>query len=262
MTEQVVEGKRIYIAGPMRGHTFYNFPLFDEAREAVKENLRAFTPVSPADLDRRHGIDPKHFPKDFDWSDPPPESSLHDIWRRDINEVFNSSAILLLPGWTTSAGARAEAHLASCLLQDFYKFTPSTTKGKHGHIANIADPIATKPRPKSMPNMGGNTVTRDRVAEMMSFVFDNDIMKLREEGQKEYAHTNDNAFANFERGADDIGVDRKQVLWVYAMKHKDGISSWLKGHTSQREPVEGRINDLIVYLMLLRGMIEQEKANN
>ena len=45
---------------------------------------------------------------------------------------------------------------------------------------------------------------------------------------------------------------------VYAMKHIDGITAHIQGHTSQREPVTGRIKDAIVYLMLLWGMVEEK----
>jgi hypothetical protein len=103
-------------------------------------------------------------------------------------------------------------------------------------------------------------VTRDALGHLMREVFEQEIMALREAGQKEYAHDVDNAFANFERAAEDLGLDRKMVLWVFAMKHRDGIASFLQGHRSQRENVRGRINDLIVYLLILRGMIEEEEG--
>lgn len=82
---------------------------------------------------------------------------------------------------------------------------------------------------------------------------------VRKEGQKEYAKTEDNVFANFERlSREEFNgrISPEEVLWVYAMKHKDGIASWIGGHRSQREDVRGRIKDLIVYLTLLWGMIE------
>ena len=78
-------------------------------------------------------------------------------------------------------------------------------------------------------------------------------------GQKEYAHDEDNVFANFERIAEQTSFDKKMVLWIYLMKHIDGIASFLKGHKSQRENVEGRLTDAIVYLCILWAMIEEEK---
>ena len=83
---------------------------------------------------------------------------------------------------------------------------------------------------------------------------------MRAAGQKEYARSKDNAFANFERIADNLNLDREEVLLVYLLKHIDGISSFVKGHQSQREDIRGRITDAIVYLCLLWGMIEQEES--
>ncbi|MCJ8334740.1 MAG: hypothetical protein MJH10_10910 [Epibacterium sp.] len=77
---------------------------------------------------------------------------------------------------------------------------------------------------------------------------------LRESGQKEYAHKVDDAFGNFRRIADLMGISMERVLLVYALKHMDGIIAWYEGHKSQRENVSGRINDLIVYLVLLYAM--------
>lgn len=103
--------------------------------------------------------------------------------------------------------------------------------------------------------------TQDTLAVEFDRIFREEIMALRNAGQQEYAHDESSPFANFERGAKDMGIDRKQVLWCYAMKHKDGIAAALQGHTSQREDVRGRINDLIVYLLLLRGIFNEEAGN-
>ncbi len=100
--------------------------------------------------------------------------------------------------------------------------------------------------------------TQETLAVEFERIFKDELMALRNAGQKEYAHDDSSPFANFERGAKDAGLDRKQVLWIYAMKHKDGIAAALQGHTSQREDVRGRINDLIVYLLLMRGMYNEE----
>lgn len=102
-------------------------------------------------------------------------------------------------------------------------------------------------------------MTRDQFERFMGETFTGEIQVTREQGQKEYARTDEDAFANFKRVGGDLGIDPKQVLWVYAMKHRDGIASFLNGHTLQREPVQGRIKDLIVYLFLLWGMVEEER---
>tara|TARA_R100000008_G_scaffold86681_1_gene80866 strand:+ start:2233 stop:2664 length:432 start_codon:yes stop_codon:yes gene_type:complete len=85
-----------------------------------------------------------------------------------------------------------------------------------------------------------------------------EIKSTRDEGQKEYAHTEDNVFANFERVAKSLNTSKEKVLMVYLLKHIDGINSWINGHKSQREDVTGRIKDAIVYLCLLWGMTSED----
>lgn len=118
--------------------------------------------------------------------------------------------------------------------------------------------------------------TRADIAELMDQILHGEVVErftevrhqmsrelqfLREAGQKEYAHSEDNAFGNFERTAEDLeNITREQVLWIFVKKHLDGIKAYINGHRSQRESVEGRINDAIVYLILLRGMVEDNKG--
>ena len=103
-------------------------------------------------------------------------------------------------------------------------------------------------------------------SEEFKSLFDNEIMpaigSMREAGQKEYAHDFDEIFANFTRIATSLDCDRKKVLMTYLLKHVDGINAFVKGHTSQREDIIGRITDCIVYLMLLWGMVIEEREVN
>jgi hypothetical protein len=100
-------------------------------------------------------------------------------------------------------------------------------------------------------------MTKDQITDLMEQIHE-ECQNLRGAGQKEYAHRDENAFANFERVAERLGLDPKQVLMVYMEKHLDGIHSFVQGHHSQREDVRGRINDVIVYCCLLRGMVDEE----
>ena len=82
---------------------------------------------------------------------------------------------------------------------------------------------------------------------------------MRAAGQKEYARKSNNAFANFERISENLDIKREEVLLTYMLKHVDGVCAYVKGHKSQREDVRGRITDIIVYLCLLWGMVEQNE---
>jgi hypothetical protein len=100
-------------------------------------------------------------------------------------------------------------------------------------------------------------MTREQMVEHMSNLFV-DCREMNVQGQKEYAHDENNAFANFERIAESLTLDRKEIVMVYLLKHIDGISSHVGGFKSQRESVHGRIMDAIVYLAILDGMFTEE----
>ncbi len=85
------------------------------------------------------------------------------------------------------------------------------------------------------------------------------ILQTRDEGQKEYAHTEEDVFANFKRVGNVLQIEQEKTLMVYLLKHVDGICAWVNGHRSQREDVRGRLTDLIVYSMLLWGMVEESE---
>lgn len=100
-------------------------------------------------------------------------------------------------------------------------------------------------------------MTLEQMAQVMEKMVEEE-RDTRAAGQKEYAHGD--AFGNFNRLAQQLKIDRKMVLWIYFMKHIDGILAYINGHKSQREDVRGRIKDARVYLTLLRGMIEEDEA--
>lgn len=99
---------------------------------------------------------------------------------------------------------------------------------------------------------------RKEMEQLMDETF-GELQKLREAGQKEYAHDTDNAFRNFEAIASRLNISQEKVLWIYLTKHMDGILAHINGHTSQREDVTGRIHDAVVYLCLLKGMIVESR---
>lgn len=103
-------------------------------------------------------------------------------------------------------------------------------------------------------------MTKAELGKWMQRTFE-ECQKLREQGQAEYARKDENCFANFERTAEYLKLDRERILMVFLMKHMDGIAAYVNGHVSQRENIRGRIGDAITYLCLLRGMIEQKESN-
>jgi hypothetical protein len=78
----------------------------------------------------------------------------------------------------------------------------------------------------------------------------------------EYASSDVDSLANFKRNGANLGLDPKQILWIYCSKHLDSITSFIKkGSVTSNEPIEGRIADARNYLFLLQCLVEEERNN-
>ena len=108
--------KSIYIAGPMRGYKWFNFPAFDSAYQDLQNQSKYLKIISPANIDRLCGFDPhKDCDENHDWNVVPECLDIKDVMRRDLKEVMECDAIFMLKGWEKSKGARAEYSLAEAL---------------------------------------------------------------------------------------------------------------------------------------------------
>lgn len=79
----------------------------------------------------------------------------------------------------------------------------------------------------------------------------------------EYAGDSDR-LANFTRNAERLSLSPEQVWAVYAGKHWDAIQQYVQdiatGKRRKRsEKIEGRADDLIVYLILFKAILEDSK---
>lgn len=99
---------------------------------------------------------------------------------------------------------------------------------------------------------------RDEFYSLRGKVFD-EIVAINTTKGKDYAEDAD-ALSNFKEIAKRSGLTPLQVWSVYANKHLVAIESFIKNGAVESEPIEGRINDAILYLFLLRGLIEEEKC--
>jgi len=69
--------------------------------------------------------------------------------------------------------------------------------------------------------------------------------------------------ANFYRIAKELNIDPKIVLYVYMKKHWDSVLCYLKTNKEfSEEKIEGRIHDIRNYLVLLMGIIKEQKKEN
>jgi len=101
----------VYVAGPMRGIPYYNFPLFDAYAKLLRE--KGHIVMNPADLDREAAdFDAMRLPSTTDWTKVPEGFSLMDCIVRDLDAVLACDEIHLLPGYEKSKGSLAELAVA------------------------------------------------------------------------------------------------------------------------------------------------------
>jgi len=89
-------------------------------------------------------------------------------------------------------------------------------------------------------------------------VLDDCVGIMRSKGDV-YAGKDQDKFANFNRLAAKLGLNRVKIWMVYFQKHMDAIESFLRGEYGDPEPIEGRIKDAINYLLILYGMIQEDR---
>lgn len=112
------------------------------------------------------------------------------------------------------------------------------------------------------------------IDELNKLVFDaaNRRAQIRESKGKEYTQGNLDVLANFRRVGLEIqplmreGASIEQaalVGWaVFFSKHYDALRSYIKyGTESSSEGIEGRIDDMQVYLDLCRGLVAELKTS-
>lgn len=109
---------KIYVAGPMRGYKFFNFPAFDAATELLRD--AGHSVFSPAERDRKDGFDPvalgcEGTPEEFVGLN----FDLREALKCDMVYIcLHADRIHMLPGWARSYGAVAERALAVALQLD------------------------------------------------------------------------------------------------------------------------------------------------
>ena len=104
--------------------------------------------------------------------------------------------------------------------------------------------------------------TQDQITNLVNSTIEN-IKTLENVKGGEYAGDKDRLH-NFRHNAEDCGT-RMELIWrIYAGKHWDALSNYIRDLLSNKErprsePIEGRIDDLIVYLILLKAIIQDGK---
>ena len=96
---------KLYLAGPMRGKPYFNFPAFHAA--AAKLRAEGYEVFNPAEKGVEHGATEE---------DMNSQAFRRKVFALDLAWICeHADEIALLPGWEHSAGAVAERYAARAL---------------------------------------------------------------------------------------------------------------------------------------------------
>jgi len=85
---------------------------------------------------------------------------------------------------------------------------------------------------------------------------------MRAKGHDYRQGNDDDLLHNFRTVAESVGTDMEKVWFTYFYKHYSAVATFIKeGGQQESEPIEGRIKDLIVYLLLFHRMVQEKKAS-
>jgi len=92
-------------------------------------------------------------------------------------------------------------------------------------------------------------------------LFLDDCFKTMREKGHDYREGNDNDLLhNFRTVGEEMELPPEKVWYIYASKHWKAIKTFIKeAGQSESEPIEGRIKDVIVYLLLLHRRVQEMK---
>lgn len=90
-----------------------------------------------------------------------------------------------------------------------------------------------------------------------------EMRKLAEHKGAEYAGDTDR-LANFRRNGERLDLPMETIWAVYAAKHWDAVMQYVQdiknGKTRTRlEGIEGRVDDIIVYMLLFKAMVKERE---
>lgn len=89
----------------------------------------------------------------------------------------------------------------------------------------------------------------------------NKVVELSDLKGGEYAG-DDDRLANFRRNGERLGLPMEVVWAVYVNKHIDAVIQFIHDLSTGKErkrmePLEGRVDDIIVYMLLFKAMLQE-----
>lgn len=127
---------KLYLAGPMTGLKDFNAPAFRQAAATLRGY--GYEVVSPVEVDEEHGLKLDGVPAGTTQHE---RVTWGECLSRDVKIIADTGidAIVLLPGWETSKGAKLEAFLGMQLGLSIYEYEDNCTLARRTYCSVMFD---------------------------------------------------------------------------------------------------------------------------
>lgn len=155
--------------------------------------------------------------------------------------------------------------------QSFWCLICGRTTCFHIHEKNETDMnTVTKEKPEIQVMNPGLNATHDELVSFIACYLGDEVFARRfadcittiRSKNADYTRGENkiDRIAAFRRIADDVGLSMQKVWAVFASKHWSAVMRFVKEDLVESEPVDGRINDIINYCVLLGAIIHDGEA--
>lgn len=217
-----------YLAGPMAGMEFGNFPVFKAAAQSLRK--RGHDVTSPVEMNDRDGekqaLEHGH-----------PRRA--EFMLRDLQLIAGPEidTVVVLPGWEQSDGALAEVALARSIGKPVLEYKGLT-------------PLD--------PAIGGREITSEHPYSALFHACLRELDALHDDKQSDYGSEED-PFANV-RSSEEWGVPGWQGAMIRANDKVNRLKTYARKGTLKNEGVIDSFNDLAVYAVIARVLFQQEAS--
>jgi hypothetical protein len=115
---------------------------------------------------------------------------------------------------------------------------------------------------KNVQALRSKSMTQNQRVEFIQRFFNERCVELMATKGKEYSLSNEDVNQNFKVTGKDINIGPKKILYIFAKKHWDAITNYIKTEKVESETIESRIADIINYMFILASLIEEERLDS
>ena len=154
---------------------------------------------------------------------------------------------------------KTSVHKFNCNCEECELFDELERVGKNDFLKDLCaeEVLEEKLEEHKFGRVHGTYTKDDEIDEFLDECFDTMAKK-----GKDYTIGSVDRLANFKNVGEFVDIHMSKVFAVYFYKHIAAIFSYIKnGGQTESEPIEGRIKDCIVYLLLFYKMVKEMQRN-